>query len=659
VEPADVLAALDPEQRAVAEAVKGPVCVLAGAGTGKTRAITHRIAYAALTGAVPPGRMLAVTFTARAAGELRTRLRDLGVGGVQARTFHAAALRQLDYFWPRAIGGGRPRLVESKLRPLGEAAHQARIALQRPALRDVASEVEWAKATLVAPGDYVTKAAAAHREPPIPPDQVATLYAAYEDIKRESGLLDFEDMLLLTAALIEEHRDVASEVRDRYRWFVVDEYQDVNPLQHRLLDAWLGGRDELCVVGDPEQTIYSFTGASPSYLLEFGKRFRHATVVKLVRDYRSTPEVVALANRVVGGTGLQLVAQRPSGPEPSINGYDDEPAEAAAVVRSIAALVNSGVSPSRVAVLYRVNAQSEAYEQALTAAGLPYVLAGGERFFNRPEVRDALRLLRGAARSTESGPTEELVPHVINVLSTTGWTPQPPAGTGAVRERWESLQALLGVAEELVAAEPDAGFEDFVAELEERSAAQHAPTVEGVTLATFHAAKGLEWEAVFLVGLTDGTLPIVHAQTPAQVDEEKRLLYVGITRAERVLSLSWASARAAGGRGRRQPSRFITPLLPAVDRTPSQRAAARRAAPKLTPDGPADPVLFEALRTWRLEQAREQGQPAFCVFTDATLEAIAALRPTTTRELVKVRGIGQAKLDKYGEALLQICSTGG
>ncbi|MDQ1689584.1 MAG: ATP-dependent helicase UvrD/PcrA, partial [Frankiaceae bacterium] len=491
MEPADVLAALDPEQRAVAEAVKGPVCVLAGAGTGKTRAITHRIAYAALTGAVPPGRMLAVTFTARAAGELRTRLRDLGVGGVQARTFHAAALRQLDYFWPRAIGGGRPRLVESKLRPLGEAAHQARIALQRPALRDVASEVEWAKATLVAPGDYVTKAAAAHREPPIPPDQVATLYAAYEDIKRESGLLDFEDMLLLTAALIEEHRDVASEVRDRYRWFVVDEYQDVNPLQHRLLDAWLGGRDELCVVGDPEQTIYSFTGASPSYLLEFGKRFRHATVVKLVRDYRSTPEVVALANRVVGGTGLQLVAQRPSGPEPSINGYDDEPAEAAAVVRSIAALVNSGVSPSRVAVLYRVNAQSEAYEQALTAAGLPYVLAGGERFFNRPEVRDALRLLRGAARSTESGPTEELVPHVINVLSTTGWTPQPPAGTGAVRERWESLQALLGVAEELVAAEPDAGFEDFVAELEERSAAQHAPTVEGVTLATVHAAKGL------------------------------------------------------------------------------------------------------------------------------------------------------------------------
>jgi DNA helicase-2/ATP-dependent DNA helicase PcrA len=654
--PEEVLAALDPEQRAVAEAIRGPVRVLAGAGTGKTRAITHRIAYAALSGAVPPGRMLAVTFTARAAGELRTRLRDLGVGGVQARTFHAAALRQLDYFWPRAIGGARPRLVESKLRPLAEAARSCRVVLQQPALRDLASEVEWAKVTMVAPPDYGTAAAAARREPPIPPEQVTAVYNAYEQLKRESGLLDFEDMLLLTAALIEEHRDIASEVRDRYRWFVVDEYQDVNPLQHRLLDAWLGDRDELCVVGDPEQTIYSFTGASPRYLLEFAQRFRGATLVDLIRDYRSTPEVVALANTVVGGTGLQLVAQRPSGPEPQLNGYDDEPAEAAAVAREISSLIKADVPPSRIAVLYRVNAQSETYEQALTAAGIPYVLAGGERFFNRPEVRDALRLLRGANRSSDSGPLEALVPHVVNVLSSTGWTPQPPKGTGAVRERWESLQAIVSLAEDLVLAEPDATLDTFVAELEERSAAQHAPTVEGVTLATFHSAKGLEWEAVFLVGLTDGTLPIVHAQTPAQVAEERRLLYVGITRAERVLSLSWAASRAAGGRGRRQPSRFLAPLLPAQP-TPAERAAARRAAPKTSPQGPVDPELFEALRTWRLEQARELGQPAFCVFTDATLEAIAAVRPTSPRELVKVKGIGQSKLDKYGEAVLAICAA--
>jgi DNA helicase-2/ATP-dependent DNA helicase PcrA len=657
VDPADVLAGLDPEQRAVAEAVQGPVRVLAGAGTGKTRAITHRIAYAALTGAVPPGRMLAVTFTARAAGELRSRLRDLHVEGVQARTFHAAALRQLDYFWPRAIGGGRPRLVESKLRPLAEAAQSQRIALQRPVLRDVASEVEWAKATMVSPADYPARALAAHREPPIPAADVAKVYAAYEDLKRDSGLLDFEDMLLLTAALIEEHRDVATEVRERYRWFVVDEYQDVNPLQQRLLDAWLGGRDELCVVGDPEQTIYSFTGASPTYLLDFAKRFRNATMVELVRDYRSTPQVVSLANAVVGGTGLQLVAQRPEGPEPTLKGYEDEPQEAAAVARTIKSLVAQGVSPSRIAVLYRVNAQSEGYEQALTAAGIPYVLAGGERFFNRPEVRDAMRLLRGAARSTEAGEVAALVPHVVDVLSSTGWTTRPPAGTGAVREKWESLQALVGLAEELVAVQPGATFDEFVAELEERAAAQHAPTVEGVTLATFHAAKGLEWDAVFLVGLTDGTLPIVHAQTPAQVAEEKRLLYVGITRAERVLHLSWASSRAAGGRGRRRPSRFLQPLLPEADQTPAQRAAARRSAPKATPSGPVDPELFEALRTWRLEQARELGQPAFCVFTDATLEAIAALRPTTTRELVTVKGIGQSKLDKFGQAVLAICSS--
>ena len=649
MEPADVLAALDPEQRAVAEAVRGPVCVLAGAGTGKTRAITHRIAYAALTGAVPPGRMLAVTFTARAAGELRTRLRDLGVSGVQARTFHAAALRQLDYFWPLAIGGGRPRLVESKLRPLGEAAARARIALQRPALRDVASEVEWAKATQTAPGGYAAAAARAARQPPIPSDQIATLYAGYEEIKREQGLLDFEDMLLLTAALIEEHREVADQVRDRYRWFVVDEYQDVNPLQQRLLDAWLGGRDELCVVGDPEQTIYSFTGASPAYLTDFTTRYRDATVVRLVRDYRSTPQVVAAANAVVGGTGLQLVAQRPAGPEPSINEYDDEPSEAAAVAAQISRLIADGVAPSRIAVLYRVNAQSENYEQALAAAQIPYALAGGERFFNRPEVRDALRLLRGAARSTDAG-SDALVPHVITVLSSTGWTTTPPSGTGAVRERWESLQALVVLAEDLVAAEPSAGLAEFVAELEERAAAQHAPTVEGVTLATFHAAKGLEWEAVFLVGLTDGTLPIVHAQTPAQVAEERRLLYVGITRAERVLAMSWATSRAVGGRGRRKPSRFLDPLRPASTPRPAKKR-------QVAPSGSADPQLFEALRSWRLDQAKEQKQPAFCVFTDATLEEIAARRPTSVSELLRVNGVGQSKLDKYGEAVLEICRS--
>src|SRR3954447_15265122 len=241
----DVLAGLDPEQRAVAEAVKGPVCVLAGAGTGKTRAITHRIAYAVSTGAVAPQHVLAVTFTARAAGEMRARLHALGLGGdaaaVHARTFHSAALRQLSYFYPRAIGGPMPPIINSKARLVQKAAAKCRLNIDRTTLRDLTAEIEWAKSALVEPSAYPAAATTAVRRPPIDADAVAKVFAAYEDVKEQEFVTDFEDVLLLTAAAIEAQPDVAAEVRERYRWFVVDEYQDVNPLQQRLLDAWLGG----------------------------------------------------------------------------------------------------------------------------------------------------------------------------------------------------------------------------------------------------------------------------------------------------------------------------------------------------------------------------------------------------------------------------------
>ncbi|HEX5401402.1 MAG TPA: ATP-dependent DNA helicase UvrD2 [Pseudonocardiaceae bacterium] len=684
---------LDPEQRQVVTAPRGPVCVLAGAGTGKTRAITRRIARLVQDGQVSPGQVLAVTFTARAAGEMRTRLRGLGVQAVQARTFHAAALRQLRYFWPRVVGDQQWDLIEHKLRLIGQAAGKVGLPTEPETLRDLASEIEWAKACLVTPEDYPAIAAKEQRDTPASVRQVAAVYQGYEQAKSRARMLDFDDLLLHTAAALEEHGEVAGEFRDRYRCFVVDEYQDVTPLQQRVLDAWLGERDDLTVVGDANQTIYSFAGASPRPLLEFTRRFPGATVVRLERDYRSTPEVVSLANRVIGaardrpaGSRLKLVGQRAAGPQPRFAEFEDEPAEAAAAARRIKELLDGGVSASEIAVLFRVNAQSEVYEQALAEQGIPYLVRGGERFFARPEVRQAMIALRQAV-SGGAVVVGDLPGTVREVLTPLGLVAEPPVG-GAARQRWESLLALVELAEELAASVPDADLTVYVAELEQRADAQHPPTVEGVTLASLHAAKGLEWDAVFLVGLVDGTLPIQHADDdPAAVEEERRLLYVGVTRAREHLSLSWALARSAGGRRGRRRSRFLYGLIP--DDHPHARLA--KSAPR---DGRRDGVppkcrlcgaplvgtlpvklgrcadcpsdvdeeLLARLKSWRADQARMLKVPSYVVFTDATLVAIAEQRPVDTAGLVSISGIGAAKLDRYGSdvlALVQGSTTTG
>ena len=646
-----VLAGLDPEQREAALAVRGPVCILAGAGTGKTRAITHRIAYAVRSGAVPEGQLLAVTFTARAAGELRSRLRRLGAPGVQARTFHAAALRQLTYFAPRILGGPMPDVVDNTLRLVGNAAARIRLRTDRTEVRDLAAEIDWAKAVLVTPDQYAEQARAAGREPPQSFDAVARVYAEYEQVKRRAGQLDFADLLLVLAGAIEQYRDVAEEIRSRYRHFVVDEYQDVSPLQQRLLDAWLGGRTDLCVVGDANQTIYSFAGATPSHLLEFPRRFPDAVVVRLHRDYRSTPQIVDLANALVAGPtagdgAVRLVGQRPPGPAPSFAEYDDEPAEAAAVAASCRDLIQAGTPAAEIAVLFRVNAQSEVYEQALSDAGVPYVLRGGERFFDRPEIREARLLLRGAARADT---TDEALPDAVrSVLSSLNWHADHPPGGGAARERWESLQALVALADDLLAHNPDAHLPELVAELDARANAQHAPTVQGVTLASLHSAKGLEWDAVFLVGLTDTTVPIQHATTPAQLAEERRLLYVGITRARQELHLSWALARSAGQRRSRRPSRFLDGLRPMAVRAP---LAAKR---KSSAPEPEDAELFGRLRAWRKVQAEAQRVPPYVVFSDATLVAIADARPDSRTGLARIAGVGPTKLQRYAEPVLAV-----
>ena len=572
----DPLDELDDEQRTAVCAPRGPVCVLAGAGTGKTRAITRRIAQLIRTGHVAPGQVLAVTFTARAAGEMRTRLRDLGIAGVQARTFHAAALRQLRYFWPQVVGDQPWPLLEHKLRLVGQAAQRAGAGAGADELRDFAGEIEWAKANLLTAADYPAAVAAARRATPVPAAQVASVYAAYEELKNRNRMLDFDDLLIHTVAALEEHSAVAQEFRDRYRCFVVDEYQDVTPLQQRMLDAWLGARDDLTVVGDANQTIYSFAGATPRFLLEFTRRFPDAVTVRLHRDYRSTPQVVSLANRVISaaagrpsGTRLELTGQQSPGPRPSFAEHDDEPAEANAVAEAITELLRHGTPAAEIAVLYRVNAQSEAYERALDAQEIPFQVRGGERFFHRPEVRAAIRGLRAAATGYSPRPhtgdsATALGGTVRAVLARQGLTTQPPAGSAA-RSRWESLRALAELADDLADSTPDADLGRLVAELDARADAAHPPAVQGVTLASLHSAKGLEWDAVFLVGLVDGTLPIQYAEGDrAALEEERRLLYVGVTRARRRLALSWALSRSERGRPRRR-SRFLHGLVPQDD----------------------------------------------------------------------------------------------
>jgi len=688
-----VLAGLDPEQREVAASPLGPMCVLAGAGTGKTRAITHRMAYGVHSGAYQPQRVLAVTFTARAAGEMRTRLRGLGVGGVQARTFHAAALRQLHFFWPQAIGGAAPEVLSWKAPVVGEAASRLRMQFDRVAIRDLASEIEWAKVNLLSPEGYAAAARSQGRDPAgLDATAMARVFETYEECKSQRGVMDFEDVLLIMAGILAEREDIARAVRSQYRHFVVDEYQDVNALQQRLLDLWLGERDDVCVVGDPAQTIYSFTGATPEHLLGFPRRFPKAQVVKLVRNYRSTPQIVGLANLVVrsaarsstgpaAGSYVELRSQGEPGSAPTLTEHQDDPAEAHAVAGEVARLMAGGHAAAEIAVLFRTNAQSESFESALADVGVPYLVRGGERFFARAEVKQAVLLLRGAARSDDG--TKALPDLVRDVLGGAGWSVTPPRSGGAVRERWESLNALATLSDDLLATTPDARMPELIHELDERASAQHAPAVQGVTLASLHAAKGLEWDTVFLAGCSDGLLPISMAEGAAAIEEERRLLYVGMTRARKELRLSWAASRTPGGRASRRPSRFLDATASVLG--PGARSAAKnasgpkgralkRAAPATcrgcgTELGTAaqrkvgrcddcpptyDEVTYEGLRTWRLAVARAQSVPAYVVFTDATLTAIAEARPTSLTELARITGVGARKLDQHGGAVLEI-----
>lgn len=672
------LSLLDDDQRVAATAPRGPVCILAGAGTGKTRTITYRIAHLIDQGMVSPNKVLAVTFTQRAAGEMRDRLRAMGIGGVQARTFHAAALRQLRYFWPQIAGDLPWRLIDNKFPLVGRAARAAGLDSGKDMVRDLLGEIEWAKASVIGPEDYAARVAGSKRTPPTDATKVADVYRMYEEAKTspEGMLLDFDDLLLHVAGALENAPAVAEEFRSQYQSFVVDEYQDVTPLQQRVLEGWLGQRDDLTVVGDANQTIYSFTGATPDYLLNFSRTYRHGTVVKLQRDYRSTPQVTALANKVIGkatgrvaGTRLELEGMRPKGPEPTFASYDDEPTEAREVAAAIRSLLDTGVPAREIAVLYRINAQSAAFESALSEAGIVYQVRGGEGFFQRPEIRESISALVSAARRDDL--PEDPVAVARAALAPLGLTQKEPEGAQA-RERWQALRALVDLVEEIVQRGEAATLVDVLRSLRQRAEAKQPPAVDGVTLASLHAAKGLEWDAVFLVGLVENTLPISHAIKAGeeQIEEERRLFYVGVTRAREHLRLSWSLARQEGGRKSRSRSRFLDGIAPEleVEKTPQRLRRARACRVCGYPlDTPAEKSLgrhaecepeysedaFMALKAWRLDVAREGGVPPYMVFSDATLLAIVEQMPATPEDLLEVSGVGPMKLRSFGEGVLE------
>jgi ATP-dependent DNA helicase UvrD/PcrA len=594
---------LNSEQQRAVEAVRGPVCILAGAGSGKTTTITHRVANQVESRAFRSDEILAVTFTDKAAGEMRGRLEELGVPGVRCATFHAAALGQLRFFSAEPPG----RILASKALPLRYIGNSLpRPYRFRPAA-DLATEIEWAKNRRIQPDDYLSSLGE-HR-PPIPEDLMLRVYTTYERRKAEEGWVDFEDLIELTIRLFDADAGALGQVRDRYGAFTVDEYQDVNLLQQTLLDRWLGERDELCAVGDDYQSIYAFTGASPEYLLAMPQRFPHATVVRLEENYRSTPEILRFANRLVpklGGAEKVLRATRPDGPEPVTRSFGEPYLEAAFIVERIRELHESGLPYEELAILFRTNARSADYEEALSEAGIP---SQGAALMAREAAKQLLKAMRGRPLSDVRGVARdqgmlETIPDRLGEREVT---------------RQNDLARLVKLAEEF-----DGTTEELVAHLQERFGT-HAG--RGVHLLTYHRAKGLEFEAVFLPRLEEKELPSKLSKTPAALDEERRLLYVGLTRAKQHLSVTWAG----------KPSRFLAEL------------DLRAPAPK--PVEPDDP-LFETLKEWRLKTAKAEEKPAYVIFHNSTLAEIVRRAPRTKEELATVPGVGPAKLERYGDAVL-------
>jgi DNA helicase-2/ATP-dependent DNA helicase PcrA len=648
-----ILSDLNPEQREAAQTVIGPVVILAGAGTGKTRVIAHRVAYAVASGAVDERQVLVVSFTTKAAREMEVRLRALGLRRATVNTMHAAALAQLRHFWPHAHGRELPTLIDSKLSLVRPLARGLPGNYRFTPAKDLADEIEWAKNRRIEPSAYIDAASQARRAPPIPIDVMGRLYAEYERTKARGGRLDFEDLLEHAVRLYEADESAAVLVRRRYAWFSVDEYQDTNPLQQALLDAWLGQRRDIGVVGDANQTIYSFTGATPRYLLEFARRFPGAKTVSLVRNYRSTPQVLTLANRLVQpGSGPTLLSTAPDGPEPDVRRHASPDAELNALATAIRKLFAAGVPGTEVAVLTRTNYQLEPIASHLRAAGIPFRFTGTP-FFQSADVRTAIDALEVADQGRE-----DLVAVAVDRWRAVGYAGNARRDDPRGAERQATFEILLDIVRRFAAQHSGHTVKALVAEFERLATVEADGRADGVTLSTIHGAKGAEWEAVFVPMLEEGTLPIRYAlKRDDAVNEERRLLYVAITRAKRHLTLSWAATRTgrSGKPANQRPSRFLAELAP--PKSPASRPRApgvRHGPPAPNPAADRDQHTFARLAEWRRDRSRRDSVPAYVVAHDATLRAIAAARPTNATELAAVAGIGPVKIERYGDEICEV-----
>ena len=642
----ELLDGLTPAQRNAVVSPGAPLCILAGAGAGKTRVLTRRIAHRVATGSAEAGHVLALTFTRRAAGELASRLRALGVRDrVTAGTFHAVAYAELRRRWADR-GEVAPTLLDRKSRLLGSVLAGRCLTRSEASLGELAAEIEWAQARLVAPGDYARSALAAGRRPPLPAEEMGALYGRYETEKRRRGLVDFDDLLLRLITAMEGDASFAAAEQWRWRHIFVDEFQDVNPLQHRLLLTWLGERTDLCVVGDPNQAIYAWNGADPRLLAGFRDAHPTAEVVRLDDNHRSSPQIVAAAVAALGGdagpAGLTR-STRPDGPAVTVRSYASEHDEARGVASSLRRRHGPGVAWSQLAVLARTNAQLVIVDRALRAVGIPSRVAGGG-LLERPEVAAALQALTAAG----PGALAARLPDLAGLAS-----------AESEDERRVSVELLGGLGREYLQLDPQATIEGFAAWLDASLRGDRGgdtrPPADAVTLSTFHRAKGLEWPVVFLVGLEDGLVPIGR-----DLDEERRLLYVALTRAEWEVHCAWASRRSFGDRAvPRRPSPWLGAIEASAhpglipEAMPDDLRASRDRLRRPVQPG-VDQAVLAALNEWRAQAARAAQVSPHVVFHDATLAALAAARPTTTSELLAVPGLGPVKAARYGETLLAL-----
>ena len=663
-----LLEGLDPAQHRAVVSDAQPLCILAGAGSGKTRVLTRRVAHRVVTGRAEAPHVLVLTFTRKAAGELRRRLRALGVDQeVAAGTFHGIAYAQLRQRWAER-GEPAPALLERKARLLAPLLPRARsgraAATVQPA--DLAAEVEWAKSRMVPPSRYEAEVEAAGRTPPMAPATMAAIYERYEHDKRRRGLVDFDDLLMSCALALENDAEFAAAQRWRFRHFFVDEFQDVNPAQFRLLQGWLGPRLDVCVVGDPNQAIYSWNGAEPALLTGFGRRFPAAEVLALDRNYRSTPQVVGAATALLdhgrAGRTPSVTATRPDGPVPVLRRFDTDMAEARGIARALRRAHRPGTSWSHLAVLARTNAQLVLLEEHLRAARVPCRLSGGG-LLAQPEVKAAMEQLRRAPFA---------MPFTSRLADVEAMVAEEAPAEGSAAERRLNLEALVRLGRDYAALDPAGTAEGFVAWLGASAAGDLTDTgADAVELTTFHRAKGLEWPVVFVAGLEKGLVPIAHARTPAAEAEERRLLYVALTRAIDELHCTWAERRTFGSHSvARGASPYLQPIQAAVEamqrggspadwraRIEAERAKLRtvpRAGVRSGSAPGADPRVLEALKAWRAATARASGVPAFVIFHDSTLAALAERRPATRAELLALPGLGPVKAERYGDTLLAV-----